>query len=195
LVLFLVDDNIFVQDFNLEEAVDVLKQTDQLVGFSLRLGQNTTYCYARNREQALPEFERRGNNIVQFKWGGADGDFAYPLEVSSSLYRWQDIMPLLMAVAFENPNVLEDRLAFYARNFKGKRPLLACYGQSVTFCNPINMVQSVMPNRTGESISYHAEELSSRFEQGQRIQVEAYSGFVPQSCHQEVELVFEKHGN
>jgi hypothetical protein len=33
------------------------------------------------------------------------------------------------------------------------------------------------------------------FEQDERVKVESYSGFIPQSCHQEVELVFEKLGD
>jgi len=55
------------------------------------------------------------------------------------------------------------------------------------------MVQSVMPNRAGEFLKYSADELSAKFELGERIQVEAYSGFTPEACHQEVELIFENH--
>jgi hypothetical protein len=83
-------------------------------------------------------------------------------------------------------------MAFTTRHFRSKRPLLACYQHSVTFCNPINMVQSVMPNRAGEFLNYSADALSSKFELGERIQVEAYSGYIPEACHQEVELLFRR---
>ncbi len=191
-ILFLVDDNLFVRDFYIEEAIDILNQTERLLGFSLRLGENTTYCYSGRRIQSLPKFESLGENIAYFDWTTSDGDFGYPLEVSSSIYRLCDILPLLMAVSFDNPNTLEDRIAFNVRNFRSNRPLLACYQRSVTFCNPINMVQSIMPNRSGESEKYSADELLSRFERGERVDVEAYNGFVSEACHQEVELVFRK---
>jgi hypothetical protein len=192
-VLLLVDDNLFVQDFYCKRAVDALKEREELLGFSFRLGRNTTFSYPMGRNQTLPHTESLGNDMLIFDWTRSDGDFGYPLEVSSSIYRLRDILPLLMAISFDNPNTLEERLAFHARNFRSKRPLLASFQHSVTFCNPINMVQSVMSNRSGESIGYNADELSSRFEQGERIRVDAYSGFIPHACHQEVELVFESH--
>jgi hypothetical protein len=194
-VLFLVDDNLFVQDFYLKNAIDILKQKEKLLGFSLRLGENTTYFYSRGRKQFPPSFESLGNNVAHFDWTTSDGDFGYPLEISSSIYRFRDVLPLLMGFSFENPNILEDRMAFNARYFRSRRPLLACYNRSVTFCNPINMVQSVITNRVGESIRYSADELLSRFEQGERIRIEAFNGFIPESCHQEVELVFGKTGD
>jgi len=194
IVFLLVDDNLFVRDFYLNQAVDVLSEREKLLGFSFRLGKNTTYSYAYGREQSLPEMENLGDEIALFDWTKADGDFGYPLEVSSSVYRLGDFLPLLMAISFDNPNTLEDRMAFYARDFKRKRPLLACYQRSVTFCNPINLVQSVIPNRAGETIRYSVEELSSKFEQGERVRVDAYSGFIPNACHQEVELIFEGRG-
>jgi len=192
-VFLLVDDNIFVRDFYFKHAIDLLRHREELLGFSLRLGRNTTYCYARDRKQVLPKLENLDDGIALFDWTRSDGDFGYPLEVSSSIYRLRDVLPLLMAVPFDNPNTLEDRMAYHSRFFRNKRPLLACYQLSVTFCNPINMVQSVMPNRAGEFLKYNADELSSKFELGERIQVEAYTGFTPEACHQEVDLIFEKH--
>jgi hypothetical protein len=194
-VLFLVDDNLFVQDFYMKHTIDVLNQRKSLLGFSLRLGENTTYRYSRRQKQSLPNFKSINDTIVNFDWTQSDGDFGYPLEVSSSIYRLSDILPLLIGFPFDNPNVLEERMAFHARLFRNKRPQLACYQRSVTFCNPINVVQSVMPNRVGENIKYDVDKLSSMFEQGERVKIESYSGFVPRSCHQEVELIFEKLGD
>ena len=194
-VLFLVDDNIFIQDLHFTKVVDVLRQKEKLLGFSLRLGKNTTYCYSKRGEQLIPQFESLGNDIVYFDWTRSDGDFGYPLELSSSVYRLRDILPLIMGFPFDNPNVLEERMAFTARYFRNKQPFLACYQHSVAFCNPVNLVQSVVPNRAGEHIKYTTEELSSKFEQGERIQLETFNGFVPESCHQEVEFLFRKTGS
>jgi hypothetical protein len=66
-----------------------------------------------------------------------------------------------------------------------------CFEQSVTFCNPVNIVQTLYPNRVGEHIYYSVEELLERFERGERIDIQAYNGFVPNACHQEVSLHFK----
>lgn len=191
-VLFLVDDNIFVRDFRLQEVVETLEGHPDLIGFSLRLGENTTYCYSHGRPQALPPFASIKPHIVKYPWSQADGDFGYPLEISSSVYRSRDILPLVMGLPFHNPNSLEGRLAFQAKDFRAGRPRLGCYRSSVTFCNPVNIVQTMTPNRAGEKSGYMADELRLLFEQGQRIHVDEYAGFTSSACHQEVELVFEQ---
>ena len=191
-VFFLVDDSMFVRDFLLQDIIETLNRHDDMLGFSLRLGENTTYCYSLRRPQTLPEFTRFHNNIYRYAWIKSEHDFGYPLEVSSSVYRLKDILPLLFGIYFENPNTLEERMAFQADSFKSRYPYLGCCRYSVTFCNPINMVQSITPNRAGEQIQYDVNELADRFERGERIQVKAYDGFVPNACHQEVKLAFEK---
>src|SRR5438445_3512461 len=55
-LLFLVDDNIFVREFSLEDAVVQFQATPQALAFSLRLGRNTSYSYAFAKYQKLPEF-------------------------------------------------------------------------------------------------------------------------------------------
>lgn len=191
-VLFLVDDNIFVRDFYFKDVLDTLEKQRDVLGFSLRLGQNTTYCYTLNRVQVLPDFMELYGDITKFDWVNSDGDFGYPLEVSSSIYRLRDVLPLLTWLNFETPNILEDRMAFHASAFQYEYPFLGCYQNSVTFCNPVNMVQNIMPNRIGNDIQYAVNKLATQFEQGERIRVESYDGFVPNGCHQEVGLVFEK---
>ena len=56
-VLFLVDDNIFVRDFYLNHVVRVLSEHPDTLGFSLRLGTNTRYCYTLDRPQEIPDYE------------------------------------------------------------------------------------------------------------------------------------------
>jgi hypothetical protein len=192
-VLFLVDDNIFTQSFVLREAVELLQQQKNLLGFSLRLGENTTHCYVSNRPQRLPVFHSMSRMVSKFDWTVSDQDFGYPLEVSSSMYRLKDILPFIAGLPFQNPNELEDRIAFRAKNFRFTHPFLGCYRQSVTFCNPVNKVQKIISNRSGENTDYGVDALALRFERGERIRVQAYSGFVPSACHQEVELVFERN--
>ncbi len=76
-ILFLVDDNIFVRPFSLDSAVSALYSDDSVLGFSLRLGRNTTYCYAMDRPQALPEFQKKAGGILSYDWTTAELDLPY----------------------------------------------------------------------------------------------------------------------
>jgi hypothetical protein len=132
------------------------------------------------------------DRLLRFRWIGADGDFGYPLEVSSSAYRLEDLFPMLATVSFTNPNRLEGQLAKRAKKFRRKAPELLCFHQSVTFCNPVNRVQTVLDNRVGAVQEYSSEGLAEMFDAGYRLNVEYYRDFVPGSCHQEVKLAVIK---
>lgn len=192
-VLFLVDDNIFVRDFYMEDIVKALAVNPDALGCSLRLGKNTTYCYSLNRSQAVPSMTRTlstsGDSIVSYRWPGTEADFGYPLEVSSSVYRCADILEILRDLPFSNPNSLEGLLSQQAQRFTASKPKLLCYENSLTFCNPINKVQQVAPdNRAGVTVSYSADDLAQIFDRDGRMDVKSYSGYTPNACHEEVEL-------
>lgn len=191
-ILFLVDDNIFVGDFLLDPMMQILCQNLKALGFSLRLGRNTNISYSANEPQPLPVFSPVCEGILQFRWVEASHDFGYPLEVSSSLYLNSPIVPFLASVAFRNPNELEAAIASRTSVFRESHPVLLCFERSVTFCNPVNIVQTFHPNRAGAHIQNDVNELSKRFERGERVDVHAYSGFVPNGCHQEIPLRFKQ---
>lgn len=188
-VLFLVDDNIFVRDFSLEEALKDLSAHPQALGYSLRLGENTTYCYPLNCNQAQPARQLCASGARSYAWKGAEADFGYPLEVSSSVYRVDDVSPLLHSLDYKNPNTLEGRLAESVSSLSSRFPLLLYPQQSITFCAPINKVQSVADNRAGEQFGVSADALAEEYSLGRRLDINAYYGFVPNACHQEVKLV------
>ncbi len=187
-LLFLVDDNIFCNDFSISTVIQHLNKCQKTLGFSLRLGQNTSYCYAHNSNQALPSFTTMDDHVLSYDWTVSEHDFKYPLEISSSVYRTKQIIPLLLRFFFDNPNALEGVMAAQWQEYTKKFPKLMCFERSVTFCNPINVVQKVTPNRAGTNTIYTAESLSQLFENGKRIDVNKYDGFIPTGCHQEVEL-------
>lgn len=192
-ILFLVDDNIFVRDFSLTDTTASLKAIPGALGFSLRLGRNTIYCYTRNVKQKVPDFIEVDSGILQYRWTGAEYDFGYPLDVSCSIYPNRIIVPFLATLRFYHPNSLEGKMASLKWEFTAKYPLLLCYDRSVSFCNPVNMVQTTVHNRAGETHAYLVDELLERFESGERIKVEEYNNFQPNSCHQEVAFVFDRN--
>jgi hypothetical protein len=189
-VLFLVDDSIFVRGFSLKDVLKSLEEHPDAIGFSLRLGRNTTYCYPYNRVQNLPRFNNFGHHMLKFDWTRAELDFGYPLEVSSSVYRVFDLHPELKKLSFTNPNTFEAQFVGIKYLFAGTKPALLCYEQSVAFSAPLNLIQSVCPNRVGQNKSYTISSLEKMFRNGQRVDVKSIAGFIPNACHQEVELTF-----
>ena len=191
-VLFLCDDDFFVRNFDLTTALQSLERSPHALGFSLRLGENTTYEYMSDQMQTLPEFEHVAEDILRYPWTEAELDFGYPLELGSSVYRVYDLFLLLNMINFQHPNTLEALLDANKNYFQLERNLLLCYTHSAAFSYPINVVQNVIDNRRGDKSEYSVEALAGLFADGYRIDVEAFSGFVPDAVHQEVELAFWK---
>lgn len=195
IVLFMVDDCLFVRPFYVKDCRELLDAHDEALGFSLRLGTNTSYCYSMDRYQPFPKALAIEKGCFKWDWTDGEGDFGYPLEVSSSIYRTSDLLPWIIAAPYSNPNTLEANLAGSAGRIAGLKRYVISYETSVAFCNPVNKVQQVYANRSGTNDRYSAEQLKLLYEQGYRIIVETYSGFTPYACHQEVELFFRGGGN
>jgi hypothetical protein len=189
-VCFLVDDTMFVADFTLAEVRASLEARQTALGFSLRLGTNTKYSYTRDTVQSLPPFQPVSHRVLAFRWDDAAHNFAYPLEVSSSVYRLGQLLPTLLRVRFRNPNTLESALAAAADGFAPDHDELLCFRQSVAFSNPVNKVQNDYDNRSAGTSAYTAESLADLFDRGERIDVIRYSGLIPEGPHYEVPLEF-----
>jgi hypothetical protein len=190
-VLFLVDDAMFTRPFRWREVCEALSDNTDALGYSLRLGRNTTQSYALSRRQALPVFQQLPAGVLKYNWTRADGDFGYPLEISSSVYRMEMVAKLVQSLNFKNPNTLESQMALQAGRFAEQFPALLCQEYSLAFSAPINRVQQTYRNRSGGAAKYSLHALADRFDRGQRIKVDALEGFVPTSCHEEVEILFE----
>ena len=192
-VLFLVDDCIFVREFTIADVANALARRESAIGFSLRLGRNTTYCYMHERSQSMPAFINVSDRMLAFDWTASELDFGYPLELSSSVYRVSHILPLLNRLDFKNPNTLEASLDANKSAYAKVKPELLCYEASVAFCNPANKVQNVfIANRAGGDNRYSTENLACHFMEGYRISAKGFFGFTPNSCHQEVNYIFDR---
>lgn len=190
-LLFMVDDNIFIRDFAISAVVAALHSVKDAIGFSLRLGLNTTFCYPMDAQQQIPGHQAIMDNVLVHEWVSAQYDFNYPLEVSSSIYRASDIVPFLLGLSYANPNTLESEMAVRSGWFARRYPKLLWFDSSVAFCNPINKIQTVLADNRAAVLHYYTiDDLSRKFEMGERINVEFYAGFAPNACHQEVELKF-----
>lgn len=191
--LFLVDDNLFVRAVSLTRCREWLERRGEAVGFSLRLGRNTRYCYTLNRPQALPQLDVLEPNFLAFRWTGQEADFGYPLELSSSIYRVEEIRAMLEQLPYRHPNSLEGMMAQCAQAYAPIRPVLLCPEFSITFCASLNRVQSVALNRAGETHGRSADELRCLFDARQRPDFERDQGYTPGGCHEEVPLMLRPH--
>ncbi len=189
-VLFVVDDTLFVGDASLATGMSILANDRSCVGFSYRLGRNTTYCYTMDKPQNLPAFESAGPGLVRFSWPDMEHDFGYPIEVSSSMYRTADLLPLLESLSYRNPNTLESVLAGRAVDFRERLPRLACYAQSVALSIPANLVQTAWTNRVDGHPELSVNSLAREFSKGRRLDVAHYRGHVARAAHEELPFIF-----
>jgi len=184
-VMFLTDDTIFVRDFKLSDVRYELGFWKDSIGMSLRLGWNTVHSYMTDKAQDIPADQ------FCYPWGEYEGDFNYPLEISSSVYRLSDILPLLSRPAYNNPNTLEAYLDWCKKDFEKTRPCLCFYNFSRAFSNPLNKVQTVFTgNRSGFRDIYNTNNLTSLFLQGYSVNVEKMDNYTPSGVHEEVDYEF-----
>lgn len=186
-ILFLVDDCLIVRDFSLGDIRRFLLLNPSCLGYSLRLGYNTHYCYSKDCEQEIPPFAGSGD-FLSYNWSTAYHDFAYPLEISSSLYRFKDIYSLLRFLPYKNPNTLEQVLSRCKILFRRNKPNLACCSTSIAFCAPLNRVQNNFQNRAGESAEYSPHNLNQVLLNGERLDILSFSRYRPKACHEEISL-------
>jgi hypothetical protein len=192
-VVFMVDDNVCTKDFNINEITLLLESNPKSIGFSLRLGINCTECYSLNRKQEKPPSIKIKDNILMFSWVKGESDWGYPLEISSTVLKVEDIINILIKQECNNPNDLEWKMQAYNYWYSTRKPLLMCYDESRCFSNVVNKVQNINNNRSGTNIEYSIDSLLTKYENGDRIRYYTFQNFINNACHQEVMLEFEKY--
>ena len=197
--LFICDDALWTRKFNLKEITAMLSDekdvySGSLIGFSFRLGTNTTNCFPVGKEQKVPEYIEKNEKYLLWDWTTAELDFAYPLEVSSSIFTTNKIMGILQGANYKNPNDLE--WAFYTNleRYKNFLPYLMSFKSSVCFCNPINKVQTTNDNRVSEEYHYEPSVLLDLYHKGAWINVESLDGVVGNGAHMPFMYTFTVKG-
>jgi hypothetical protein len=182
-VLFLVDDSVICNNFNMSNVIKSLENSRNCLGFSLRLGLNTRYCYPYNCEQAIPPVVNLKNDVLMFDWKTAEYDFGYPLELSSSVYPVENIIDILQNCEFDSPNNLESIMS--SCYFEDMSNLLML-PKSVAFSLPLNKVQSSHNNR---SENFNPDTFRLMYEKGIRFDSKQFDGFISKGAHDLVENI------
>lgn len=156
-ILFLTDDSIFFKHCDLEKCLRNLEKCPNVIGFSLRLGENTTYSYMLD-QLSLISVDFLDDDIIEYDPFKSTCDFAYIYDLSSSIYRVRDIHQKLSNSKFKSPNYLELIL-----NQKpiSKQSKMCCFVQSVAYSIPVNLTQEDWINK--HDLHYTTQELYDKW--------------------------------
>jgi hypothetical protein len=189
-VFFLVDDVLFVDDFDLKEFTKF--DTDKIVP-SLRMGLNLKKCYTVQQEQPLPELLSYAGNDgdkIFWKWNQGMYDWSYPLSVDGHFFSTQEIIAMTKLINFSAPNTYEDQLQKFRRFFVIR--LGVGYKKSKIVNIPCNKVQIENKNIHGR---IHQDFLLEQWMKGYQMDYRSLYGFPNISAHQEIPFTFIKRDN
>lgn len=172
-IVFFTDDGMFLDPFDMDEAVRWNPRTHV---FSLIHGRALRRCFVLDRDQALPPFRtppRGGEELLCWKWGdGEPGDWSYPLSLDGHVLGRQELSVLLEHAAFRSPNTLEMALQAWAPLFLVREGLSFPRERLVNI--PCNTVQTDCRNK--ETGLHSADDLLRRWQAGERIEHEVFRG-------------------
>lgn len=180
--VFHTDDDVY---FRKPTTLPVLPRG--FAAFSLRLGENTTYCYPFRRPQEVPATFAK-EPFLAWDWTRAEDDFSYPISLNGHILRTRLILEMLSRKRFTNPNELEDLL--HAGRYLAP-PMMLAFRESCLVSIPANVVTATHTNRAAEHPELSAESLNARFLSGDRIDVEAMDFSIVRAAHQEIAFAFK----
>ncbi|GIV44029.1 MAG: hypothetical protein KatS3mg035_1152 [Bacteroidia bacterium] len=185
---FFTDDDIIYRQFDVNKVLDTLKNDDEVFCFSLRLGVNTTFCYAMNSPNVLKNYDDLGD-IIKWQWNVHYLDFGYPLSVDGHVFRTKEITKLTKSVSFSNPNTYEAALQVF-ENFP--REKMASFKHNVLVNTPNNIVNTVFKNRAGLTHAANVKDLNDDYLSGKVIHLESMDFSNVIGCHQEIEFKYKE---
>jgi hypothetical protein len=179
--MFLVDDIVFTHEFSMNDPEFLFFRKDEdILGLSLRLDPQKTYCYAIDQVMKVPESHNEG--FFCYAWHGKDGDFGYPMSVDGTVFRTQEILPLVQRLNYWNPNSFEAALS----QNPIPHPFLLAYNQAKLVNVPANRTQDTFNNRHANLEEAQLSKLNDLYLQGIEIDYEPFNGLETPSVHFEM---------
>ena len=187
LCAFLVDDIIFKEQFDATVPSLVLDANQSAFCFSLRLGLHLDYCFPTDSSMTVPN----GNvfeGMFAWQWQGASFDWGYPLSVDGHVFRKSQILEILEAVPFRNPNEMESNMQAVIPHFT-LPPHCVSFVRSPLLNVPMNRVQDEFKNRC---LDVSVEQLHDSWKSGNEIDRSHLSGYINHGPHEPLALSFRK---
>lgn len=152
--MFDVDDDVMIEHFD-EDCPEFMefKRNPDIICLSLRL--------APNYERGRPIISK--NNT--WEWKGQRKSWGYPMALTATIFRKEDIAHTIENSAFEIPNDLEVAL----RRNPPDRPLMMCFDRPKTITNEANIVATKYPT---PNFGVSLRELEDRFLKGERLSLD-----------------------
>lgn len=186
-IFFLVDDVLFIEDFNIEDFAKF--DTDKFVP-TLRMGRNLNKCYTLQKNQPIPELMPdiiKDKDKITWQWDQGVCDWSYPLSLDGHFFSTQEIKTMTPLIDFSAPNTLEDQLQHFHRFFLFRKGV--AYHKSRIVNIPCNKVQNENKNIHG---SRHQDFLLEQWHKGYQMDYRQLYGFQNTSAHQEISFSFKK---
>jgi hypothetical protein len=177
-VSFLVDDDVFVNPFSIEDKeFKMFQERSDIICFSSRLHPNVTMCYTMGDKSSPPPTLTADRTWI---WRGHEGDWGYPMSVASfHVFRKNDVTLPINSVPFKHPSDFEG-LCLVPHTPPG-RPRMVCYETGKCICTTNNRVQNFNTNRNDET--HTVQELNEVFLTGKRLSPDVNDGLQLQTCH------------
>lgn len=182
-IIFLVDDNLFIEDVDMEDFAKF--NTDKFVP-SLRMGANLSECFPLQRMQPRPEFlpylSEEPDKIV-WRWDQGIYDWGYPLSLDGHLFSTREITAMTELISFKAPNSYESNLQRFRWLFLSRLGAGYCKSKIVNIA--CNKVQSENDNICGD---IHQEYLLEQWHKGFQMDYRQLYGFINKSAHQNIKF-------
>lgn len=176
-IVFACDDVIYTTHFEPDAIAHVMDNKPELLGISLRLGQN---IHADMFGQPLqqPEFSDLTWDMTA---PTSTGDWAYPWEVLGTVYRTEFVKKMVAGLGARSPSQLEERGSHQWSKYTDLHHM-ASYPTSRLVVPTVNVIQQEFPGngiRGDQELS--PEFLLECWNNGLRMDVERYKGMAPDS--------------
>lgn len=177
-LFFLVDDQVFVSPFDIEEILATMTKKSI---FSLRLGRSIT-DFGIFERKLEPQYSIKGN-FLEWSWklNKDQKDWGYQFSVDGTVYNSIDVLRGVMSIPFKAPNSFEDNMnsvCVFRTDNKG-----ISYLQPVVINLIINASRQEKEYEHFESGEYSTDDMLKLWCSGKRFSLEKISSISFSSTH------------
>jgi len=180
-IFFLVDDIIFIQEFDLAiaEKVDTKKNI-----LSLRLSPHLSKSYTKNQRQSPPVFKAYDKSeLLEFSWFEKGCEWSTPWSLDGHIFSTSIVRVICKISSYSAPNTLENAFGLFNGLCKGHKGI--CFKNTIILNLPINRVQDEYNNISGNVSSNY---LLKKWQEGLKFDFKKLHRHRPQSPHEEHSL-------
>jgi hypothetical protein len=188
---FMVDDAVLFSPLLVNKDIILSKITNDVICFSLRLGNNCNYSHPADLNYTLGKHSIV-DEFISFDYMDQEyGDFRYPLSTDGHIFKTKLLRNMLQYNTFKNPNTLEISLQiFIGSNLIPK--IVYSFIKSKLVSIPANLVNTSCINRHGLEYFISEKDLEAKFVAGNLIDYHKLDFTTINGPHKEIKYTFKK---